>query len=267
MSKKIKAVEVTTVRQLMSIVNKPLAERPMAKTENGTEDIRRHSLTTDKIKKLREGWEAAGSKMNRPPNPHNEGNYKYQVQALIDLGVNVAHSFAHCKEKIRELMGVSDTKDDAGNTAWQRFINKTPRNKDTGKNQNDRLIQNYDVLQRITYTPTSKNPYGYKLFQTGVEVLGSAGMVIDKLRKGDEIFYRLNTDSAIPLNEWKRQKAEKVEKAPKAPKVKAEKKVAKPKTPKVSKPKVKKPKVEKVSESQTEVADTQKESVAEPVTA
>jgi hypothetical protein len=204
-----------TYNQLRTLVNQPWSERkrlPIGR--DGAEIIpRRMHLTGKKLKALRETWESAGSPESSPPNPHTSQSslYRYLVQSLIELGVNKAHAFADMKAEMKRLMSLAETKQGEGDkatTAWERFVGKESHADDEEKalDVNGRIHQNAEVLQRLT----GFTPYGIKLVQVGKEILGSKGMVIDILQKIVEgrptKFYRLNTDSSEPINEWRRAK-------------------------------------------------------------
>ena len=222
-----------TFKQLMSVANKPISERPLLPIgRNGAETIvRRHFLKPKKVRALKEVYlngdpENDGAGKGVIPNPHNSGSYRYFVQALIDLGPDKMHLFPDVKAKMRELMG--GVGEGATTSLWNRFMKKESRNEETGKDVNGRIQQNAKVLQRVG--GTAANQYGYKLFQVGKEILGTAGMVIDILKVakdgGHVIGYRLNTDSATPFNEFARKPKVEEDEAPAEEPVKSAKRKA-----------------------------------------
>lgn len=132
------------------------------KNPNGTYKkmkVRKHHLTQDELDTL---IEESNGKM---PNPYKrKGIYKAIVQSYINIGLDEYHSFKTVKEEIKNIMSNYSTykKPDF----WQYFINKQPRNIETGKDVNGRIMQNIEILKRIT----GYHCYGYKLQQLGVEI-------------------------------------------------------------------------------------------------
>lgn len=160
---------------------------------------RNFSLSPAEVKDLK----AQYAETKRFPNPHNRGAYFYLIEALVDLGVNEAHTQSKVMARVEKLMSAPETIQGEGRdatTAWERFTNKDPRNKDTGKDYEGRFDQNVSVLQRLG----GDTPYGLKLLQVGQKVLGTAGAVIDVLvsDRGTRSL-RLNTKSDRPINEGK----------------------------------------------------------------
>jgi hypothetical protein len=228
-----------TYRSLMSIASKPIDEREALPIGRDGKEIvpRRFHLTAKKLKALREAWIADGGNASLPPNPHrSEGSYKYQVAALINLGVNQPHNFSDVKTEMKRLMNRAETRKgegDAVTTLWDRYVNKEGRaeNDEDSKDVNARIHQNFEVLQRLT----GRTPYGFKLLQVGRDILGTSGMTIGihkvVVGTGRAIrAYSLNTDSNVPVNEWKRGYQEE-EEAPKAKPRKRAKKAKQDETP------------------------------------
>lgn len=186
---------------LLSHVEKPLAKRRELAIGRGGSLVkpRKFHLSDAEVTDLR----ASFKETKRFPNPHNRGFYFYLIEALVDLGINEAHSQSKVLGRVEKLMSSEDTIEGEGKeatTAWDRFINKDPRNAETGKDYEARFDQNVTVLQRLS----GLTPYGLKLLEVGTKVLGTAGAVIDVLvgeRGGKSL--RLNTRSDRPINEGK----------------------------------------------------------------
>lgn len=173
----------------------PVDERPKFAIGRGGEKIapRRFHLTPEQIAELRKLHDDG----DRMPNPQKRGAYCGFLQALKSLGLNKPHSYGSVKQAMKAAMSEGPK----GETLWDRFA----PNGD-GENALDldgRIRQNAEVLQRVSLT--SFSPYGLKLLQVGQLVLKSKGCVIDILRtKTGDIQFRLNTNSAEPLNELRR---------------------------------------------------------------
>lgn len=121
--------------------------------------VRKHHLT--EAEKLNLIEKSKGS----VPNPYKRtGIYKAIVQSLIELGINEYHSFKKVKNQIKEIMSNYSTYKKPN--FWEYFVNKKPRNTQTGKDVNGRIIQNIEILQRTT----GYHCYGYKLKQLGLEI-------------------------------------------------------------------------------------------------
>jgi hypothetical protein len=151
----------------------------------------------------------AGEKI---PNPFNKGTKYFALEALKALGANRNHSWTRFIEKFKELASASDTKNEDGKTFWQVFKGKEPRNEKTGLNWEGRLEQTLEVCQRTG----GNHPYAQPLLDMGSKVLGTAGITIDIVHGSTgEVMVHLNTDSATPKNETKRQPASPEQKAKK----------------------------------------------------
>jgi hypothetical protein len=212
---------------VMSIAERPGDSRRLMPIGRGGAKVapRKFHLNDDEVASLRQKHRD-GDKL---PNPQNRGSYFYIIEAGKHLGVNKKHPIKAVIATIRELMSDKETLQD-GKTAWQRFRDKAPatENAENALSTENRIIQNMEVLQRVN--TTSCTPYGLKLLQVGQKVLRTHGVVIDLL-KGDsdkEILFRLNTDSAVPVNELKRRRGSgdkpatrQAEKDSRKPKVKA----------------------------------------------
>jgi Recombination endonuclease VII len=131
---------------------------------------------------------------NPLPNPHNKGFYFFFIETLKILGPNRSHQEAVVKAKFREITEQANTKDEKGVTFWRRW-----KEKQGEQDWNQRFLQNAEVLQRLG----GKTPYGLRIKELGTRVLRTKGVVIDILQDRDGgRMYRLNTDSATPVNEF-----------------------------------------------------------------
>lgn len=135
---------------------KPISERnSVVPGRGGPKTPRLYAMKEDKLNAAMAELLSSG-KIQNPYRP--SGIYGASVQALINLGVNISHSFAAVRDEVRAIMSVIPK---GKTTAWDLFENRKPRNKDTGKDADGRLIQTFQLLQRIT----GYNPYGEKLRQ------------------------------------------------------------------------------------------------------
>jgi hypothetical protein len=133
------------------------------------------------------------------PNPFNTGFYRFLVEALVQLGVNRAHPRKAVIAAFRQLANARNTSQ-SGGTFWRRWKTKAG-----SQPWSERFDQNAEVLQRVPRPGTmNQSPYGLKLLETGRQLLGTRGVVIDILRGRDgQKQFRLNTDSAVPLNDFR----------------------------------------------------------------
>lgn len=171
-----------------SEISRPIAKRRELPIGRGGADVtmRRYLVVNpEKVEALKES-----RKDDSFPNPHNFGSYFLTIEALKTLGLNRWHELKEVMSTFRKLASVAETKDEAGNTFWERFRDK-PSRSDKGLDVEGRFLQNINVLQRIS----GKNPYGLKINQVGQEILGGNGACIDLDRKDDKspIMVRLNT--------------------------------------------------------------------------
>jgi len=210
--------------------SKPQSERQaVVPGRSGLVIPRRYGMTKKAAEKMRAETRKSGTFVN----PHRvTGLYGVAVQSLIDLGIDEAHSLSDVRaQMIKLLKGIEKVVDGVTTNAWERFRDRKPVNPDTGKDVNGRIIQNFQVLQRIT----GNHPYGEKLRQ----VLACIDILVDA--KGLPMFMLhtgfANCNVVKPLNDMKRKPKVK---APKAPKVKAKKVTAKPKAKVKAKAKAKK---------------------------
>lgn len=163
---------------------------------------RRFGLNDRDVVRLKgEVEQRSSAKRIHVPNPHNKGFYHFLVEALKSLGVNRRHSAAVVIGRFRELTNTSATRDESGKTLWQRWAKG-----DEGTDHwRTRFARNAEVLQRVPRPGVVNNtPYGLRLLEVGTKVLGTKGVVVDivKDRDGGRA-YRLNTDSSLPVNEFR----------------------------------------------------------------
>jgi hypothetical protein len=190
---------------------KPVAERQcFTDTHGQPHEIRNYHLSD---KRLAEYWvktQAIGAFVN----PFLRGGpYKGQVQVLIDLGTNQWHSMAQVIHMAPKIMGTMRSK--RHGNIWKAFVNRpTPdRSKNpNGKDLDGRLLQNFEVLQRLT----GLHQYGYKLKQV------CACVDVKFVPRGEDVniydgpvkdikgtyYFRLNTtpnspEDVVPLNNYK----------------------------------------------------------------
>ncbi|MBT6049178.1 MAG: hypothetical protein HOG49_20475 [Candidatus Scalindua sp.] len=173
---------------------------------------RRYALKPGELKELRK--EAGGDF----PNPFRSGGvYHGAVQALINLGLDKAHTFAQFKAEMKKVMSKIERQ---GTDAWSLFANRAP--KKDAKNPKDldgRIMQTVTVLQRLG----GNHKYGLKLAQlkSCIDVLAG---------KDEQPLYMLHTGfkearNVKPTNDLKGHRRKVAKK--KAPK-KTFKKTAKP---------------------------------------
>jgi hypothetical protein len=191
---KYAAVGYSGIRHL---TEQPINSRPALAIGRGGEKIkpRRFHLEGNKLDALRNEYKESG----KIPSPFNEGMYNAIFLGLLDLGINSKHKFASLEANIKERLSATETKDENGKTAWQRFRDKEAGgSEETSLDAHDRLLQNCKVLQRLG----GKTPYGLKLNEVGTKVIKSKGLVIDLLKSGTgEVYVRLNSESNKPINE------------------------------------------------------------------
>lgn len=255
--------------EMIAEAEKPIAERrALPVGRGGSEAVqRRHHLLVSDIDQLG----AAFRDGDKFPNPYNRACYHYLLETLKSLGaITTADKakrvkFSTVYDRFKELTSDKSTKDGEGKTFWQRFKGRESRNEDTGRDEEGRLLQNLEVMQRVT----GKNCYGIKVDQVAKAVLGLAGACIDILRgNGGEVLVTLNLNPqkfielkanpnhlpvgykadangnvkvAEPTNELKRRRGAEAEaegeeapvKVVKAPKAKPAKKAPKVKTAEV----------------------------------
>ena len=132
-------------------------------------------------------------------NPYRHGGlYHAFIQSLINLGINKEHSFKDVKHEMKLVM--SSETNGKNKNLWEIFSNRKPRNMLSGRDINGRIIENANILQRIS----GFHPFGEKLRQlhSCVDILkDSSGLPK----------FRLNTsfseyNDVSPLNEIKRKK-------------------------------------------------------------
>lgn len=192
-----------TYASVLSQTDKPLARRrelPIGRNGSMKKPTKYH-LNDDEIAELK----AQYKETKRFPNPHNKGLYYYTVEALVELGINEKHTQTSVMKRVEKMMSDPETIRGEGKdatTAWERWKNKEPRNKETGKDWEARFDQNITVLQRVEGNGVT--PYGLKIMNVGQKVMGKKGAVIDILvAETGTRYLRLNTNSDSPINESK----------------------------------------------------------------
>ena len=176
--------------------------RDTSRTAERDPAVRGFGLSSRDVVRLKEEVEQRGTgKRVYVPNPHNKGAYHFFVEALKSLGPNRRHSAAVVIGRFRELTNTSATRDESGKTLWQRW---TKGDEGTG-HWRTRFARNAEVLQRVPRPGVVNNtPYGLRLLEVGTKVLGTAGVVVDIVKDRDgERAYRLNTNSSLPVNEFR----------------------------------------------------------------
>jgi len=207
---------------------KPTAERAMVlHTRNGDAKPRRYHMPDAEARNLRAAF--ASTKVFQAPY-REKGKYNSGIQALANLGVNEYHSLAAVKGEMKKIMKKQTASN--GQNCWEAFENP-PKATEKSKDLNGRLIQNFEVLQRLN----GQHPYGWKLAQLW------ACIDITEDARGVPMF-RLNTqfnsiEEVAPINTTKvraKKAAAKATEAAAAPKTS---KPAKPKAKAKAKPKAK----------------------------
>ncbi len=178
------------------------AQKCMSGVAKGDPAVRGFGLSGRDIERLKAEVEQRGAgKRMYVPNPHNKGVYHFFIEAMKSLGANRRHSAPVVIGRFRELTTTPDTRDESGKTLWQRW---TKGDEGTG-HWRTRFARNTEVLQRVPRPGVVNNtPYGLRLLEVGTKVLGTKGVVVDIVKDRDgERAYRLNTDSNIPVNEFR----------------------------------------------------------------
>ena len=162
--------------------NAPIRERQA--TVSGRGGVKRiarcYHLTGDELVLLKkEMYEA-----QRFISPYGTNRvYTFMINAIVSLGENKAHLMSDVYKKFIELASNEETRDDSGNTLWERFSEKEVRNTDTGRDPMGKFVQNLEVLQRLG----GDHPYAFKLAQVGacIDILVNANsQVMVMLRTG-----------------------------------------------------------------------------------
>lgn len=185
--------------QLIPHTDRPLASRrELAIGRNGAKVTpRKFHLNDDEVEALKADYKET----KVIPNPHNKGFYHYLFAALAEHP-NEQVPQSRVMKAVERLMSDESTIEGEGRdktTAWDRWVNKDPRNKETGKDWEGRFEQNVTVLQRLT----GLTPYGRRIFDLH-KVIGGKGVVIDVLVGASGAkFLKLNLNSERPVNEAK----------------------------------------------------------------
>ncbi len=138
-------------------VEQPTKVRQSIISKRGNRIVpRRYHLVKGKMEKIISEAEKSG----KFPNPYRKGGIYFSiVEALSNLGTDKFHSFDVMKIEISKIMSSFPGRD--GTNAWDYFVNKVPKQSMSGKDSNGRILQNAQVLQRLT----GMHPYGEKLRQ------------------------------------------------------------------------------------------------------
>ena len=160
-----------------------------------TRKPRRYHMDDAKAKKMMTEFKKTGAFQN----PYRKGGLYFAfVQSLADLGLNEEHDFKTVKHQMKLAMSTQVNK--KNQNLWDVFSKRQPRNALSGRDVNGRIIENAQILQRLT----GFHPFGEKLKQLHacVDILkDSAGLPK----------FRLNTNfsqynKVEPINEIRRQK-------------------------------------------------------------
>jgi len=183
-------------KEVLPQAHKPMKERKATvKGRDGSlRKARNYAMDDGEARKLRAQFRKTGEF----PNPFRKaGAYQAFVQSLIDLGVDKRHTFSAVKKQMTKLMKAHKPKEDGPN-GWDAFQSPSNGKPDVGKDVNGRIIQNAEVLQRLT----GYHPYGWKLSQLHACIDIHEG-------KGGQRMFSLNTtaksqDAVSPVNEFRR---------------------------------------------------------------
>ncbi len=182
---------------IKSEATKPEKERKkIINTNRGNlKKPRRYHMDDDHAKELR----AKFKKDKIFHNPYRKGGLYYAfVQALIDLGINKDHSFKDVKHSMKSTM--SSEVNGKNKNLWEVFSNRKPRNMLSGRDINGRIIENANILQRIS----GFHPFGEKLRQlfSAVHIYKDTS----GLPKFELCTKFKDYESVKPINEMRRQK-------------------------------------------------------------
>lgn len=181
-------------KRIKEEADKPIGQRDkLLKTNRGTYRVpRKYHLSKEKLDNLKG---QAGT-----PNPYRYGGFYYAlIRSLSELGENKRHSFLSIKKQLKTIMAEWTDKK-TGQDGWTAFRDKKPKNSLCACDVNGRIIQNANVLQRIT----GFHPYGEKLRQLGMCIdiyKGTNGLPDFQLRTGIE-----NYEDVEPINEFRKGK-------------------------------------------------------------
>lgn len=181
-------------KRIKEEADKPIGKRDkLVKTNRGTFRIpRRYHLSQEKLDKLKA--------QDGTPNPYRSGGFYHAlVRSLSELGENKRHNFLDVKKKLKEIMSEWTDKK-TGQDGWTAFRNKKPKNSLCACDVNGRIIQNANILQRLT----GFHPYGEKLRQLGmcIDVYKGKNDLPDfQLRTGID-----NYEDVKPVNEFRKTK-------------------------------------------------------------
>jgi hypothetical protein len=191
-----------TYDNLITEARKPMRERQriLQGRDGKTVAPRRHAISDEKSAEMKEEFKKTGIFQN----PYQKGGkYHAFIEALVQLGIDQVHSFAHVKDKMKEILSkhIIKTKDGKEIDAWSDFEQALPREgASCTKDVRGRINDNACVLQRLN----DSNPYGYKLAQIHacIDILkDNDGLPCFRLRTGFN-----NMDEIDPINELHRKR-------------------------------------------------------------
>ena len=198
--------------RLMEEASKPASDRrKVLQTRKGSEVPRRYHMDLDEAEKLRAKFTETGEFQN----PYrSNGRYWAFIQALIDLGIDKSHPYVTVRDRMKELLSNHTTcRKMDGWTSFEKPLTK--ENASCSKDTRGRIIQNAQVLQRLS----GQHPYGWKLAQLHacVDILDDGqGLHAFRLRTGFSA-----VEEVEPVNELKHKRRRR-HKTTKSKKAKAE---------------------------------------------
>lgn len=151
--------------------------KPVVRKNGQSRILRRYHLLSNKLVALQDEIKRTG-KFVSPYGPNRL--YTMVIDSLIHCGENHSHPVNQVFTTFKDLMNDPSTVR-GGETAWDRFNKKSPRNENTHLTAFPRFIYNLEVLQRLG----GDHPYGLKLAQLGACIdihLDAQGMLLVKLR-------------------------------------------------------------------------------------
>jgi hypothetical protein len=135
--------------------------RPKVLRQDGTEGIaRKHHLSSGQVASFLKQWKDTGKFIS----PYTKGVYTYHLLALVQLGVNEAHSI-NAIYKVLEKMMKTGVPGRNGLDDWERFL-KQNKGAANGLLPKAKIWQNARQFVRFG----GQNPYGKKLSQLGCVV-------------------------------------------------------------------------------------------------
>ena len=181
---------------IMSEVSLPSSERRAISVGHGglLRIPRNYHLTIEKLTALNALIQEGGSL-----NPFRRGGAYWGIcEALNSLGLDKKHLFRELLDSMQEVMSEDSTKlRGSTSNAWERFVSRSPRSPESGRDLIQKVIENCEVLQRLR----GNNPYGMKLLQLGA--------VINIFNQDDTVMVEMSTshsESILPINERRGQR-------------------------------------------------------------